>query len=102
MNFLLPPVLVPFLLLLVRITEQEQARVRNAGGKRRALRYAVSDVATLTVGETPIGETALNAGGRAGPTSRAFGSQRPRPKRLPNAGIPGPTIHRPYVFACVV
>ncbi|CAB1428311.1 unnamed protein product, partial [Pleuronectes platessa] len=49
--------------------------------------------ASLGVTETPIGETAANSSGSSSPPARAFGSQRPRPKRLPNAGIPGVLRH---------
>ena len=80
--------LLLFLLLLhLLITQQEQGSITQTEGACQ------SSVASLRVTGTPVRETALNASGRTSPTLRAFGSQRPTPKRLHNAGIPGVLRH---------
>ena len=79
--------LLLLLVLLLLITEQEQVSITQTEGACQ------SSVASLRVTGTPVGETALDASGRTSPTARTFGSQRPTPKRLPNAGIPGVLRH---------
>ncbi|CAB1460420.1 unnamed protein product [Pleuronectes platessa] len=68
-------------------------RVARTGSRTRRGKPDRPGSLSLRVTGTPMGETILNASGRASPSARAFGSQRPRSMRLANVGIPGVLRH---------